>query len=139
MGKRFLSKFHQYTSQKFQVTIKWITKKFKSLFSLKDKNPYPACQIYKGTCVCDETYIGETIWNVDIRWNEFDDISKESESAKHLRGNLNHKFKWETLPQAPKNYRQRKNLEAFFIAIMGPILNSQLDAKKFHLFRNGIT
>ena len=124
---------------KFQVTIKWITKKFKSLFSLKDKNPYPACQIYKETCVCDETYIGETIWNVDIRWNEHDDIRKESESAKHLRENLNHKFKWETLPQAPKNYRQRKNLEAFFIAIMGPILNSQLDAKKFHLFRNGIT
>ena len=121
------------------MTIKWITKKFKSLFSLKDKNPYPACQIYKETCVCDETYIGETIWNVDIRWNEHDDISKESESAKHLRENLNHKFKWETLPQAPKNYRQRKNLEAFFIAIMGPILNSQLDAKKFHLFRNGIT
>ena len=66
VAKQFLSKFHQFTNQKFQVTIKWITKKVKSLFSLKDKNPYPTCQIYKGTCVCDEIYIGETIRNADI-------------------------------------------------------------------------
>ena len=70
VAKRFLSKFHQFTNQKFQVTIKRITKKVKSLFSWKDKNPCPACQIYKGTRVSDETYIGETIRNVDIRWNE---------------------------------------------------------------------
>ena len=87
------------------MTIKWITKKVKSLFSLKDKNSYPACQIYKGTCVCDETYIGDTIRNVNIRWNEREDMSKESEHAKYLRENLNHKFKWETLLQTPKNYR----------------------------------
>ena len=88
-----MSKFHQFTNQKFQVTIKWITKKVKSLFTLKDKNPYPTSQIYKETCVCDETYIGETIRNVDIRWNEHEDIPKESEPAKHLGKNLNHKFK----------------------------------------------
>ena len=62
VAKRLLSKFHQFTNQKFQitnqftnqkfqitnqftnqkfhVTIKWrITEKVKSLFSLKDKNP----------------------------------------------------------------------------------------------------
>ena len=139
VAKPFLSKFHQFTNQKFENTIKWITKKVKSLFSLKDKNPYPACQVYKGTCVCDETYIGETILNVNIRWNEHEDIRKESEPAKYLRENLNQKFKWKTFLQAPKNYRQRKNLEAFFIAIMGPTLNNQLDTKKLHLFRNGAT
>ena len=95
--------------------------------------------IYKGTCVCDQTYIGETIRNVDIRGKEHEDITKEPEPAKHLRENLNHKFKWETLFQAPKNYRQRKNLEASFIAIMGPTLNNQLNTKKLYLFRNGIT
>ena len=42
VAKRFLSKFYQFTNQKFQLTIKWISKKVKSLFSLKDKNPYPA-------------------------------------------------------------------------------------------------
>ena len=139
VAKRFLSNFHQFTNQKSQVIIKWITKIVKSLFSLKDENPYPACQIYKGTCVCDQTYIGETIRNVDIRWKEHEDITKEPEPAKHLRENLNHKCKWETLFQAPKNYRQRKNLEASFIAIMGPTLNNQLNTKKLYLFRNGIT
>ena len=44
-----------------------------------------------------------------------------------------------TLLQAPKNYRQRKNPEACFIAIMGPKLNNQLDTKKMYLFRNGVT
>ena len=105
VAKRFLPKFHQFTNQKFQVAIKWIIKKVKILPSLKDKNSYPPCQIFKGMCVSDETYIGETIRNVDIRWNEHKDIRKESEPAKHLRENLNHKFKWETLLQAPKNYR----------------------------------
>ena len=104
VAKRFLSKFHQFTNQKFQVTIKWITKKVKSLFSLKYNNLYPACLIYKRTCVCDEIYIGKTIRNVDIRWNEHEDMRKEPEHAKHLRENLNHKFKWETLLQTPKNY-----------------------------------
>ena len=112
VAKRFLSKFHQFTNQNLEVTIKWITKKVKSLFPLKDKNPYLAYQIYKGTCVCDETYIGETIWNVYIRRNWHEDIGKESEPAKHLRGNLNHKFKWKNLLQSPKNYRQRKNFKA---------------------------
>ena len=139
VAKQFLSKSHQFTNQKFENTIKWITKKVKSLFSLKDKNPYPACQVYKGTCVCDETYIGETILNVDIRWNEHEDIRKESEPAKYLRENLNQKFKWKTFLQAPKNYRQRKNLEAFFIEIMGPTLKNQINTKKLHLFSNGAT
>ena len=79
---------------------------------MKDKNPYLAYQIYKGTCVCDETYIGETIWNVYIRRNWHEDIGKESEPAKHLRGNVNYKFKWKNLFRAPKNYRQRKNFKA---------------------------
>ena len=89
-------------------------------------------------CVCDETYIGETIRNVDKRWNEHEDMHKESEPAKHLREYLNHKFKWETLLRAPQNYRQRKNLEASFIAIIGPTLNNQLDTKKLYLFRKCI-
>ena len=113
VARRFLPKFYQITNQNFQATIKWITKKAKSLFSLKDKNPYPACQIYKGTCVCDETYIAETIRNVDFRWYEHEDIRKESEAVKHLRKNLNRKCNWETLLQASKSYEQRKYQEVF--------------------------
>ena len=77
-------------------SFKWLfsgsLRKFKGFF-LKDNNPYPACEICEGTCVCDETYVGETIRNVDIRWNEHQDIREESEPAKHLRENLNHTLK----------------------------------------------
>lgn len=59
--------------------------------------------MFKRACVCDKIFIGETIRNANIRWNEHDDICKGSESAKHLNENLNNKFKWETLLQAPKN------------------------------------
>ena len=133
-----MSKFHQFINQKFQVTIKWIPKEVKSLFSLKDKNTYPACQFIKKHLFVMR-HIGKTIRNVDIRRNEHEDILKESEPVKHLWENLNHKFKWETLPQGPKNYRERKNLEIFSIAIMGPTLNNQLDTKKFYLFCNSVT
>ena len=60
----------------------------------------------------------------------YEDIRKESEPAKHLRENLNHKFKWETLLEALKSYQQQTNLKASFIAIIGQTLNNQLGTKK---------
>ena len=39
----------------------------KTLFKLKDLYIHPDCKIYKGVCVCGETYIGETIRIVEIR------------------------------------------------------------------------
>ena len=138
-SKRFLKKFNIFTQQNYQVVIKWITRKTKSLFQLKDRNPYPACQIYKGTCVCGKSYIGETIRNVQTRWKEHEDARKDSEPAKHLLEFSDHKFTWKTLLPASKNYRQRRNLEAILIAINGPELNNQLNTQKLNLFRNGIT
>lgn len=138
-AKRFLSKFHEFTNNMFQTTIKWITKKIKNLFSLKDKNPYPACQIYQGKCICGETYIGETVRNVATRWKEHQDVKKTSEPAKHLSENPDHNFEWKCLLNASTNSRQRKNLEASFIAVLGPSLNNQLETKKLILFNNGVT
>ena len=77
-----------------KVSSQWFTKKIKSFLSLKDKSPYPSCQIYKLTCVCDETHIGKTIRNVDIGWNEHEDIRNESGPANHLRESMNNKLKW---------------------------------------------
>ena len=53
-AKSFLSKFHEFTNNKFETSIKWITKKIKNLFSLKDINPYPSSQIYQGICFSNE-------------------------------------------------------------------------------------
>ena len=40
---------------------------------------------------------------------------------------------------APSNTRARKNIEAFFIAIMRPSLNDQIDSDALIRFRNGVT
>ena len=83
-SKPFLSKFHELTNNRYQVRIKWITKKVKTMFILKDKNPYPSCKVYEGICVCGENYVGETVRNVVTRWKEHEDIRQNSEVAKHL-------------------------------------------------------
>ena len=69
-SKQFLQKFHNFTGNKFDLRIKWITRKTKSYFKSKDKCLHQAYKIYLGACSCGETYIGETITNVETRWNE---------------------------------------------------------------------
>ena len=102
-SKHFLQKFHRFTKDRFQVAIKWKTTQVKTLFPLKDKSIHPSCVIYKGTCSCAETYIGETIHNASIRWEEHNDPIKKSESAKHLKNNFYHVFNWLTLCKALQN------------------------------------
>ena len=46
-SKRFIKKFHQFTGDKYDIAVKWLTKKVKSLFPLKDRNLHPSCKIYK--------------------------------------------------------------------------------------------
>ena len=138
-SKRFINKFHSFTDNKFHLNITWVTRKVKSLFVLKDKNPYPACKIYEGKCTCGETYIGETIRNVATRWSEHEDIRKESEPAKHLKKYPNHVFTWKVILPADKCFKLRKNLEASVIATKNPSLNNQLETKTLLLFRNGVT
>ena len=138
-SKRFLNKFHNFTENKFNVTIKWKTKKVRNLFNLKDRNPYPACTIYKGTCTCGLTYIGETIRNAAVRWSEHNNPLKDSEPAKHISNYPDHAFNWKVLMNAPTNNRIRKNLEASIIATNYPKLNEQVLSKKLLLFRNGVT
>ena len=139
ISKHFIKKFHDFTNDQYRVNIKWITKKVKALFTLKDRNPYPACKVYEGTCICGSTYVGETVRNVVTRWEEHENTRKDSEPAKHIKNNPGHYFNWKTLMHASTNYRDRKNLEASIIATKGPNLNNQIETKKLLLFRNGVT
>ena len=66
--KQFIKKFDKFTNDTFDVQIKWLTKKVKTLFRVNDKSLDQARKIYKGICSCVESYIGETIRNVEIRW-----------------------------------------------------------------------
>ena len=68
-----MKKFDVFNDNEYEIRIRWITEKVKQLFKLKSRNPHPSCMIYKGTCSCQESYIGETVRNVQIRWQEHED------------------------------------------------------------------
>ena len=114
-SKRFKKKFHQFAGYKYDIAVKWLTKKLKSYFPLKNPNLHLSCKIYKGICGCGETYIGKTIPNVEECSSEHNSADNKSKPAKHLADNEEHFFLWSILLAAPKDGRIRKNVEAFFI------------------------
>ena len=138
-SKQFIKKFNYFTNYKLDVRIKWLTRKIRTLFQLKDKSLHPACKIYEGICICGEKYIGETKRNVEIRWMEHNTPSVKSNPVKHLSDNIDHSFTWKAICNAPNRKTVRKILEAYFIATMKPSLNDQIDSDLLELFRNGIT
>ena len=64
---------------------------------------------------------------VSVRYDEHNKPSKKSKPAAHLEQNTGHHFTWRILCNVPSNPRTGKNIEAFFIAIMRPSLNEQID------------
>ena len=71
------------------------TQKIKSLFNNKDKVSHYSCIIYRGICSCWADYVGVTVRNTQLRWNEHENCAdKNSEYAKHLDENDNHEYIW---------------------------------------------
>ena len=105
----------------------------KTLFKLKDKCLHPACKIYEGICSCGETYTGETIRYVEPRWNEHNMPSEKSNPSKHLNSNITYHFSWSVKKLT------HKILGAYFIALLKPTHNDQIEWDLLHLFQNGIT
>ena len=124
----FINKLVSFTSGRVKFNVVWNTRKFQFLFPLKDK-----------LCSCGETYVGETIRNCKIRCDEHNDINKNSEPAKHLARNIEHEFSWFILARTPVNTLKRRILEAYFIKLIAPSFNEQLDNDVLMLFRNGVT
>ena len=137
-SKRFMKKVDAFTDNKYDIHIKWITKKVKQLFKLKSRNPHPSCVIYEGVCSCQESYIGETVRNVEIRWQEHEDTQKDSEPAKHLKNNPTHSFTWKVFLSVSSIRRIRQNMKVSIIALKRPALNERVVSKKLLLFRNGV-
>ena len=111
--------------------MKWHTRKMKTLFKLKDPCIHPACKIYKGVCICGETYIRETIRNVETGWKEHNTSSHKSSSLKHINSHLDYIFSWLIICNAPTNKFKQK--------IIKPTLTDQLNSDLLYLFRNGLT
>ena len=86
-SKQLIKKFDKFTNNMFDVRIKWLTEKVKTLFRVKDKSLHQACKIYKGVCSCSENYIGETIRYAEVRWDEHNNPLKKSNPLKHIKDN----------------------------------------------------
>ena len=51
-SKQFIRKFDKFTNDIFDARIKWLIKKVKTWFRVKDKSLHQACKTYKGVCSC---------------------------------------------------------------------------------------
>ena len=138
-GAYFIKKLIFFTSEKVKFNVVWNTCKIQPLFPLKDKVQHLSCVIFKGICSCGETYFGEIIRNCKIRWDEHNVVNKSSKPTKHLARNIDHEFSWYVLTRVPVNTLKRRILEAYFIKLIAPSLNEQLDNDVLMLFQNGVT
>ena len=115
-SKVFMRKLENFTNDKVKLIIIWNTQKIQSLFNNKDKVKHHSCVIYRGICSCGADYIGETIRNSEIRWNEHSTgKDKNSDCVKHLNDHFGHEFQWFVLSRASKNCLKRKILEVYYI------------------------
>ena len=48
----------------------------------------------------EKNYVGEIIRYFKIKWDEHNDVNKNSEPAKHLARNIEHEFSWYVLRRA---------------------------------------
>ena len=109
------------------------------MFTLKDRIKHKANIVYKKTCSCNESYIGETKRNAEIRWKEHcSNTDKKREIAKHLLKNPGHTIDWQVITSAPHQRNKQKILEACYITKFKSCPNNQLDIKIKYLFRNDI-
>ena len=110
----------------------------KTLFKLKHEYLHPACKIYHGVYSCGKTYVGETVRNVDSRWNKHNMQSEKLNPSKHLNSNITHHFSWSVICNAPVKKFTCKILEANFISLLKPTFTDQIEPDLFHLFKNEI-
>ena len=88
---------------------------------------------------CQESYIRDTIRNVEIRWQEHEDTQKDSKPAKHLKKNPTHSLTRKVLFPASSNWHISQNTEASIIVLKQPSLKERAKSKKWSLFWNGVT
>ena len=99
-----MRKVENFNNHKVKVIIIWYKRKIKSLFNNKDKVKHHSCVVYHGICSCSADYIGETIRNFEIRWNEhITGNDKNLDCVKHWNDHFEPEFWWFVLSHASKN------------------------------------
>ena len=109
-SNQFLKKFHKSIKISFRIVITWKARNTQSLFSLKDKNDFKLCVIYKCDCFCGSRYIGEIKRIAEVRWNEHNNPTKSTESSRDLQSNMNYYFTWGVISNASKMVRPKSTI-----------------------------
>ena len=110
-----------------------------SLFNNIDKVKRHSCIIYRGICSGGADYIGETIRNSEIRWNEhITGKYNNSDCVKHFNDNFEHEFPWFVLFRTSKNCLESKILETYLINTCQPSLKNHINSDLLNFFRNGV-
>ena len=90
-----IDKLEALTNYKVKFRYFWKTRKVRSFFALKDLVVHKANVIYKGICLCNEFYVGETKQNTEVRWREHCFTKIKSGLGDHLLVNSGHMLNWE--------------------------------------------
>ena len=93
-SKQFVKKFNKFTNEKYHIRLKCLPGKMKTLFKLKYLCIYPSSKIYKGICICGETYTRETIGNVETKWEEHNPPSEKSNPSKLINSHCDIVIFW---------------------------------------------
>ena len=141
VARHFIEKLKKFAGIDFTFTIIWQSKKVKNLFRVKDPVKHKANVIYRGTSEENPeiSYVGETKLIAEARWNQHENPNHDSAPSKYLTNHTEDTLSWEILTGSSTNWLKRKIHEALFIRKLNPVLNRQIQHKKLHLFRNGVT
>ena len=90
-----IDKLEALTNYKVKFRYFWKTRKVRSFFALKDLVVHKGNVIYKGICLCNEFYAGETKRNTEVRWREHCFTKIKSGLGDHLLVNSGHMLNWE--------------------------------------------
>ena len=110
-----MRRLKRFTNNTYKFNIIWQSRKFKTLFKLKDKIQHKANVIYRGTSNANSeiSYIGETKQIAEARWKQHENPSHDSAPSKYLIENADDSFTWEILCRASDSNFKRKIHEAY--------------------------
>jgi len=148
---------------KYRINVAWRSEKLQKVFSHKLKLPIPPLEkvgtTYKYDCLCEDTYIGESIQQLQNRIKTHNQKSGNTAISNHIYGNtiknippcpeyttaITTAFGVQPKPGEKKTFinnrftilqsglmktRDRKTYEAVAITIQKPILNAQVLHRK---------
>ena len=133
LAKNFLEKLKSFAGNDFKFSIILQSEKVKHLFKLTDPIIHNANVIYIGTSSLNPDR--ETKLVAEKRWNQHENPSHDSAPSKYLTNHTDHHFSWEVLTSSSSNWYKRRIHEALVIRKYNPVLNRQVEHKKYSKIR----